>query len=95
MSESSGDPEAALEALDKSVAEARRLSADFELSLCLAARAVVRAASAAGGAAGRAVTADAVEARRHLDALGVADTPVTSLRDRWPAGPLATRLAEG
>jgi class 3 adenylate cyclase/tetratricopeptide (TPR) repeat protein len=95
--EASRDPASALDALDGAVAEARRLSAAYELSVCLAARAVVRAAAAERDGGGRdgAVSADAVEARRILGALGVVTTSVTSLDDRWPDGPLATRLAEG
>jgi class 3 adenylate cyclase/tetratricopeptide (TPR) repeat protein len=93
--EASGDAEAALEALDGAVAEARRLSADFELALCLASRAVVRGGAADGEDDGRAAaSADADEARRLLGNLGVVSTPVTSLHDLWPTGPVARRLAE-
>jgi class 3 adenylate cyclase/tetratricopeptide (TPR) repeat protein len=94
--EASDDPQAAMEALDSAVAEARRLSAVYELALCLAARAVVRDGTGLRqGADHDAVTADAVEARRIMLDLGVVQTAVTSLGDVWPNGPLARRLAEG
>lgn len=95
MAEAAVNPSAALANLDGAVAEARRLSADFELALCLAARAVVRGAreevAATAGRAG--AVADAVEARRLFGTLGVVSTPVTALDDLWPTGPLATELA--
>ena len=85
---------AALEALDESVVEAHRLSADYELAHCLAARAVVRAGHLEPDADDRAaIVADAVEARRLFGNLGVVSTPVTSVADIWPTGPLARRLA--
>jgi class 3 adenylate cyclase/tetratricopeptide (TPR) repeat protein len=94
--EAAEHPTAALEALDEAVTESRRLSATYELAVCLAARAVVRDAAAQGSDTGfQEVTADALEARRLFATLGVISTPVTSVTDVWPTGPLATRLAAG
>lgn len=87
---------AALDDLDAAVAEARRLTADYELALSLAARAVVRAGSEETSASPWSATvADAAEAWRLFSALGVVSTPVTSLDDLWPAGPTALRLSAG
>jgi hypothetical protein len=94
LAEVAEDVEAALKTLDESIAEVHRISADYELANCLAARAVVRASQLEPEAATReTAVADAVEARRLFGELGVISTPVTSLDDLWPTGPLARRLA--
>jgi len=94
LSEAPQDPVAALRALDRAVDEARALSADYELALALAARAVVRGRAPGTQRSDPQCAADAEEARRLFAALGVVRTPVTSLDDAWPTGELARELAQ-
>jgi class 3 adenylate cyclase/tetratricopeptide (TPR) repeat protein len=83
-----GDVAGAREELDRSVELALSVGADYELALCLAARAVV-----GDTAGGHDVGADTAAATELFARLGVVDTPVTSIDDRWPDGPMARRLS--
>jgi hypothetical protein len=57
------------------------VQASYELALALAARAVASRSRS-----------DAAHAVSLMHELGIADTPVTSLSDRWPSGGLVARL---
>lgn len=77
----SGDPTGAATEFSAAVDLADSLSATHEMALALAARAVTSASRA-----------DATHAVSLMRELGIVDTPITSLTDRWPDGVLAAEL---
>lgn len=73
-----GDPDGARRELDLAVAEAQTRDQRYELAMALATRSTLRL----GGDAQ--TDEDRRRARALMEDLGIVDTPVTSLTDRWP-----------
>jgi tetratricopeptide (TPR) repeat protein len=86
-----GDRDRGRAELDKAVALAEDKGWEHELAMALAARASLAEVLGIGGQAAE----DARRAVAIFGRLGIQDTPVTSLDDRWPSGPGAVALVAG